>query len=95
MTALRITVTVAQTGGLTETQQYDSFPSSSMTDTTSTSGSAITYSYVSKATIPAGYSNGSIWAQFSDNGTSHVTSGDLWSVTTTSGGITSTLTGHF
>jgi hypothetical protein len=95
ITALSITVTVAQTGGLTETQQYDSFPTGSMTDTTSTSGSAITYTFVSKATIPAGNSYENIWAQFTDNGTAHVTSGDLWSVASTSGGVSSTLTGHF
>jgi prepilin-type N-terminal cleavage/methylation domain-containing protein len=95
ITALSITVTVNQTGGLAETQQYNSFPSG-VTNGNSTSGSAITYTFVlTSGTIPAGYNGGNVYAQFSDNGIAHPTSGDLWSVTSTSGAVTSTLTGHF
>jgi prepilin-type N-terminal cleavage/methylation domain-containing protein len=95
ITALSITITVAQTGGLAETQQYNSFPSG-VTNANSTSGSAITYTYVlTSGSIPAAYNGGNVYAQFSDNGIAHPTSGDLWSVTSTSGGVTSTLNGHF
>jgi hypothetical protein len=95
ITALSITVTVPQTGGLSYSQEGNSWPGGAVANGNSTSGSAITFTYVLSGTIPAGYPNGTIWAQFSDNGTAHVTSGDLWTVTTTSGGIASTLTGHF
>ncbi len=46
-------------------------------------------------TIAAMYSGGIAQSQFSGTGSPRVTSGDTWTVTTTSNGITSTLTGTF
>jgi hypothetical protein len=42
----------------------------------------------------AGY-NGYFTAQYSGGGQPHYTSGDTWSVVSTSGGVTSTLNGTF
>jgi hypothetical protein len=50
---------------------------------------------MSGQTVPAQYSGGSVYAQFSGTGTAHATSGDTWSLTTTSNGIVSTITGTF
>jgi hypothetical protein len=68
-----------------------------MTLSTTTSGGVITYSYVLNAgqTIPAAYGSGVAYAQYSGTGTAHPTSGDTWSVASTSGGVTSTITGTF
>jgi hypothetical protein len=55
------------------------------------------YSYVLTAgtSIPANYAGGTVYAQFGGTGTPRVSSGDSWSVTSTSGGLTSTLNGTF
>ena len=57
----------------------------------------ITYSWVLAAgsVIPANYPNGVVYAQYSGTGAAHPSSGDTWTITTTSGGRTSTLTGTF
>lgn len=93
--SMSIVITVAQTGGLIETQQTNSFPTGQVTQTNTTNGSAITYTWTLTKKIAARYKGGNTYSQFSDNGTNHPTSGDLWSVTTTSKGVTSTLAGHF
>jgi len=46
-------------------------------------------------TIASGYQNGVLYAQFNGTGGAHNLAGDSWSVTTTSGGVTTTLTGVF
>jgi hypothetical protein len=68
-----------------------------VTQSSTTSGGVITYTTVlnSGQVIAAGYSNGEVYAQYSDNGTVHNQGGDTWSVTTTSNGKTSTVTGSF
>jgi hypothetical protein len=58
-------------------------------------GSTITYTFTlnsGQSLSPGSYLTA---AQFGGNGTAHATTGDLWSITTTSGGKTNTLNGHF
>jgi hypothetical protein len=96
ITAMTITIKVVQTTGVSYSSQSNSFPGGAVTQSSTTSGGIITYSFVlnSGQTISAG-SGGIGYAQFSGTGTAHSTSGDTWSVTTTSGGTASTLTGTF
>jgi hypothetical protein len=96
ITALSITINVVQTSGTAYGNQFNSFPGGSLAQGTSTSGGYITYTYVlgSGQTIPANYS-GQVGAQWTGTGTPRVTSGDTWSVTSTSGGIASTISGTF
>jgi prepilin-type N-terminal cleavage/methylation domain-containing protein len=98
ITAMTITITVALTPGTIAGGQYTSFPGGSVSQSSATSGSSIVFTSVLGAgqTVPAGYTpNGAVGAQFGGNGSAHASSGDTWSVTTTSNGTTSTLTGTF
>ena len=67
------------------------------TDGHSTGGGTITYTYVveSGQTIPANYSSGHLGAQFGGTGSPRSTSGDTWTVVSTSGGVASTMSGTF
>jgi hypothetical protein len=97
ITALTITINVAQTAGVTVQQsgQWPSWrcPQADFDDF----GGTITYSFVLAAgqTIPAGYPSGIVYTQFGGSGSPHVMAGDTWSVTSTSNGIASNLTGTF
>jgi Tfp pilus assembly protein PilE len=98
ITSLTITIDVAQTTGVTYTSGWNSFPGGAGTQTyNNAGGSYITYTYVlnSGQTIPAGYSNGQLAGQYGGTGSARVTTGDTWSVVSTSGGVTSILNGHF
>src|SRR5487761_2439219 len=90
---MTITINVVQTSGLT----YNSFPGGAVTDGHSMSGGFVhlTYTLNGGQTIRSNYPAGQVGAQWSANGSIRVTSGDTWSVTSTSGGITSALSGTF
>ncbi|MBO0793860.1 MAG: exo-alpha-sialidase, partial [Ktedonobacteraceae bacterium] len=94
ITAMTITITVQKTAGVAYNGMYTTF--GGITTTHVDNGSTITYTYTlnSGQTIAPGTNQISA-AQFSGNGTTHATAGDLWSITTTSGGKTSTASGHF
>jgi prepilin-type N-terminal cleavage/methylation domain-containing protein len=96
ITAMSITIDVAQTTGVTYNSQFNSFPGGALTQGDTTSGGVIAYTFVlgSRQTIPANYS-GEVGAQWGGTGSVRVTTGDTWTVTSTSGGITSTLSGTF
>jgi hypothetical protein len=96
ITAMSITINVVHTSGTAYASMYNSFPGGDLTQGTSTSTQYITYTYVlgSGITIPANYS-GQVGVNWSGSGTPRVTSGDLWSITSTSGGVTSTVSGTF
>jgi prepilin-type N-terminal cleavage/methylation domain-containing protein len=96
ITALTITINVAQTPTVTYNSEFNNFWGQWGTQSTSTSGGYITYTYVlnSGQTMNAGY-NGYFTAQYSGGGQPHDTSGDTWRVVSTSGGVTSTLNGTF
>ena len=93
ITSMTITINVVQTSGLT----YNSFPGGAVTDGHSMSGGFVhlTYTLNGGQTIRSNYPAGQVGAQWSANGSIRVTSGDTWSVTSTSGGITSALSGTF
>jgi mannan endo-1,4-beta-mannosidase len=97
ITALTITISVAQTTGVSYGSQSNSFPGGDMTQGDTTSGGAINYTWVLSTgqTIPAAYSGGEVYADFDGTGSARVMTGDTWSVTSTSGGIASTLSGTF
>lgn len=97
ITAMTVTINVVQTTGVTFNSQSNSFPGGDLNQTFTTSGGIITYSFVlgGGQVIPAGYSNGIVYAQFGGTGSPHSMSGDTWSVTSTSNGIVSNLTGTF
>jgi hypothetical protein len=97
ITALTITISVAETTGVTHNSQSNSFPGGDLTQSSRTSGGVISYTFVLKArkSIPAGYSNGTVYAQFNGTGSVHAMTGDTWSVTSTADGLVSTLTGTF
>nr|MBA3827256.1 hypothetical protein [Ktedonobacterales bacterium] len=94
ITALTATITVQKTTGVSYNGQYVTFGGVSMTHTDT--GSTLVYT----ATLNAGQTiapstNLLVAAQFGGNGTAHATTGDTWVLTTTSGGVSSTKTGHF
>jgi hypothetical protein len=97
ISAMTVTIRVAQTRGVSFNSQANSFPGGSLTQSSSVSGGAIVYSYVLVAggSIPANYPGGVVFAQYSGTGSPHPSSGDTWTVTSTSGGTTSTLNGTF
>jgi hypothetical protein len=97
ITAMTITIRVAQTPGVTFNSQANSFPGGDLAQSSGSVGGSIVYSYVLTAgsSIAANYSGGTVYAQFGGTGTPRVSSGDSWSVTSTSGGLTSTLNGTF
>jgi len=97
ITAMTVTIKVAQTRGVTFNSQANSFPGGSLIQSSSAGGGVITYSYVLAVgtSIPANYPGGVVYAQYSGTGSPHPSSGDTWTVTSTAGGITSTLAGTF
>ncbi len=93
ITALTATITIQKTAGISFNGMYTTF--GGVTTTHTDNGSTITYTFTlnsGQSLSPGSYLNA---AQFNGNGTAHSTSGDTWSITTTSGGKTSTQSGHF
>ena len=98
ITALTITIKVAQTTGVTPNGGYNSFPGGIAATTYGTSGGGtLTSTYVlnSGQSIPAGSPSGSFAAQYAGTGSARVQTDDTWTVVSTSNGLTSTLSGHF
>jgi len=97
ISAMTITIRVAKTTGVSFAAQANSFPGGSLNQHSSVSGGAIIYSWVlgTGQSTPANYPFGVVYAQYSGIGWPHASSGDTWSVTSTSGGRTSTLSGTF
>jgi hypothetical protein len=96
ITALTITINVAQTSTVTYNNEWNNFWGQWGNNSVSTGGGYITYTYVLTAgqSMNAGY-NGNFNAQYADGGQPHYTSGDTWSVVSTSGGVSSTISGTF
>ncbi len=93
MTALSVTVKVARTPGVNYSGQYTTFWGGTVNNGNSVTASTVTYTYVANTNIVAG--TWLVGSQYSGTGTPRVTSGDTWTVTSTSGGVTSTLSGTF
>jgi acetylxylan esterase len=94
ITSLTATITVQKTTGVSYSSQYATFGSVTMTH--ADNGSTITYTFTLNAGQTISPSSNLITAaQFGGTGTAHSTTSDLWSITTTSGGVTNTQSGHF
>ena len=95
ITSLSITITVQRTTGLARQSEYTTFWGGTVGAAHNVSpGSVVwTFTNVSGQTIVPG--TWKIDAQTSGTGTVHITAGDTWSVTSTSGGITTTRSGTF
>jgi hypothetical protein len=96
ITAMTIVIRVALTSGITFNSQANSYPGGYLIQSSASGGGYLTYTFtLSGQAVPAGYPNGTVYAQYGGNGAPHPQSGDTWSVTSTSKGTTSTLTGTF
>ncbi|HEY5267008.1 MAG TPA: signal peptidase I [Acidimicrobiales bacterium] len=97
ITAMKITISIVQTTGVTFSSESNGFPYNTITQNDSTSGGVITYTFTLKSgkTIPAGNSGDTVAANYSATGSAHPLTGDTWSVTSTSGGTVSTISGNF
>lgn len=95
ISVLSITIGVATTG-VTNKSQGNTFASGTLQQSSKTSGGVTTYTSTLKAkkSVPAG-STETVFVQFKDSGGLHQSSGDTWSVTSTSDGLTSTIVGTF
>jgi hypothetical protein len=95
ITALSLTITVQNTGGITFNGQFNTV-GTQITQSHSSTATAITYQFNLAAgqTLSAG-TNWVFDVQMSGSGTLHPTTGDTFTVAYTTGGQTFTQTGHF
>jgi hypothetical protein len=95
ITALSITITVQNTGGITFNGQFNTV-GSSIVQTHSSTAATITYQFNLAAGQTLGAGTGWLFdAQMGGNGTAHPTTGDTFTTTYTTGGQTFTQNGHF
>jgi hypothetical protein len=94
ITALSITITVQNTGGMSFNGQYNTV-GGQITQSHSSTATTITYQF--NLTAGQTLSPGSYLfdAQMAATGTAHPTAGDTFTVTYTTGGQTFTQSGHF
>jgi hypothetical protein len=96
ITAMTVTITVARNpSGLSVSGQYNTV-GGTVTQSTSSTATQLVYTFTLGAgqTLAAG--TGRVFAaQIGGTGTAHPTAGDGWSVTYTSGGTTTTVSGGF
>jgi cellulose 1,4-beta-cellobiosidase len=95
ITALSVTVTIQKTTGVTYNGQYTTAGSQIAMSHTD-AASAVTYQFTLASGQSVGAGTGWTFAtQYNGSGTVHPSTGDTYSVTYTSGGVTKTVTGHF
>jgi xyloglucan-specific exo-beta-1,4-glucanase len=93
ITAMTVTITVQKTTGVSYSGAYTTFGGATITHVDN--GSTVVYTFTlnsGQSLSPGSYMTA---AQFSGTGTAHSTTGDLWSITTTTSGGTNTISGHF
>ena len=95
ITDLTVTISIAQTTGLTYAAQYTNFWSGTVATSHGTTVGAMTYTFTLNAGQQIVPGTWKLTAQSSGTGIVHSTSGDTWMVTGTSGGAPQTLTGTF
>lgn len=97
ITAMTVTISVAQTPGVTHLSEYVTFGSGVVTTSWTTSGGFIVYTYTLNPgkTIPPG--SWMMAANYNGTGTLHSTGGDTWTVDTVTdlGGGSNKLGGNF
>ncbi len=96
LTALTITVTVKNTGGVSFYDQYSAYWAGMLTSSYSATSTAVAYTYTKNSgwVVPAGTS-WLVGSQYNAGGTTRLTSNDTYKITYTAGGTTKTLSGHF
>jgi hypothetical protein len=95
ITALSITIVVQRTTGVSFNGQYNTVGSQILQSNSSTA-TTITYQFNLAAGQTLGTGTNRLFAaQMSGSGTVHPTSGDTYTVTYTTGGVSFTQTGHF
>jgi len=96
LTALRIVVTVRKTPGVSYAGQYNTFWYGELASSYSETASAIVYTFelAPRQTVPPG-GGLRVAAQFNGDGTPHDFGGDSYTVSYTSGGVTTTTAGTF
>jgi hypothetical protein len=95
ITSLSITIVIQRTTGVNHNGQFNTVGSQIIQSNTVTA-TTITYQFALASGQTVGTSTNSIFAaQMSGNGTVHPTSGDTYTVTYTTGGVTFTQTGTF
>jgi hypothetical protein len=95
ITALSITITIQNTGGLSYSGEYNTV-GGSIAQSHSSTASAITYQYSLASGQTLGAGSGWLFdAQAGGSGTAHAATGDTFSVTYTTGGQSYTQTGNF
>jgi len=97
LTALTVTLTIARNpASLASSGQYNTIGGSTIAQAVSTTSTQVVYTFtlVAGQTLPAGTGR-TFAAQMSPGGGTHPTSGDRWSVTSTSGGSSTTSSGTF
>jgi hypothetical protein len=96
LTALTITVTVHQTGGISFYDQYSAYWAGMLAVSYQTTANAVIFTYKLNPgwTVPVG-SGWLVGSQYNAGGTARPTSKDTYSVTYSTGGASKTVTGHF
>jgi hypothetical protein len=94
ISSMSITINIVQTSGATPGSEWSDFPGS-VSESESTSGGVMTYTFIVSGTAYARNPVFTVTAQWATNGIAHSTSGDTYSVTSTVGAVQSTLTGSF
>jgi len=92
LTALTVTVVVQRTTGISYSGMYNT---AGLTQTNSSTASAITYTWTAPAGTLGASSSRTFAAQMGGTGTAHPTSGDTYTVTYTAGGVSRTQSGTF
>jgi hypothetical protein len=95
ITSLSITIVVQRTTGVSSSGQYNTVGGQILQSNSSTA-TTITYQFNLAAGQTLGSATNRLFAaQMSGSGTVHPTTGDTYTVTYTTGGVSFTQTGHF
>ncbi|HEV2664382.1 MAG TPA: glycoside hydrolase family 9 protein [Blastocatellia bacterium] len=95
ITALSITITIQRTTGVGFNGQYNTV-GGQILQTNTVAATTITYQFTLAAGQTLGMGTNRLFAaQMTGSGTTHPTSGDTYTVTYTTGGVSFTQTGHF
>jgi general secretion pathway protein G len=95
ITSLAVTINAAASTGMGYASQFTTFPGGYLNFSQSTTSTGVQATWTDTTQSIWSNYNGEVALQLTGTGTAHLTSGDTWSVTTTSGGVTSTVTGTF
>ncbi|MCU1399035.1 MAG: Endoglucanase [Acidimicrobiales bacterium] len=95
ITAMTVTINIAQTTGVTYHGQYTDFDAGTVDLTNDTSNGVVTFVYTLAAGQTIAPGSWTIDAQTDGTTSLHPTAGDTWTVVTTSGGVAATISGGF